>query len=116
MDSQLSKQTSQPKKNSSWGSCPSTWLARNLRDKKYVALKVYIHSLVFHRERCTLGHGIITDQCVQPCIRYAGNPMPGIEEADICGFLKQYDMSARWTSDCERIEELPNILSPWMDT
>ncbi|KAJ5211168.1 hypothetical protein N7491_010988 [Penicillium cf. griseofulvum] len=33
-----------------WGSCSTTWLARDLRDKKYVALKVYIHNSVFHRE------------------------------------------------------------------
>ncbi|KAJ5770991.1 uncharacterized protein N7511_003042 [Penicillium nucicola] len=33
-----------------WGSCSTTWLARDMRDKKYVALKVYIHNSVFHRE------------------------------------------------------------------
>ncbi|KAJ5519728.1 hypothetical protein N7463_000181 [Penicillium fimorum] len=33
-----------------WGSCSTTWLARDLKDKKYVALKVYIHNSVFHRE------------------------------------------------------------------
>ncbi|KAJ6091686.1 hypothetical protein N7467_003655, partial [Penicillium canescens] len=52
-----------------WGSCSTTWLARDMRlvhlstvvsslayaniecrDKKYVALKVYIHNLMFHRE------------------------------------------------------------------
>ncbi|KAJ5154926.1 uncharacterized protein N7500_010365, partial [Penicillium coprophilum] len=33
-----------------WGSCSTTWLARDLIDKKYVALKIYIHNSVFHRE------------------------------------------------------------------
>ncbi|KAJ5286359.1 hypothetical protein N7524_001665, partial [Penicillium chrysogenum] len=33
-----------------WGSCSTTWLARDLKGKKYVALKVYIHNSVFHRE------------------------------------------------------------------
>ncbi|KAJ5481567.1 hypothetical protein N7475_000379, partial [Penicillium sp. IBT 31633x] len=33
-----------------WGSCSTTWLARDLKEQKYVALKVYIHNSVFHRE------------------------------------------------------------------
>ncbi|KAI2733342.1 hypothetical protein CBS147332_357 [Penicillium roqueforti] len=60
MESQLWKQTSQPKKNQvcsklGWGSCPSTWLAWNLRQQLCRIESLY-------------------PQCVQPCIRYAGNP------------------------------------------
>lgn len=39
-----------------------------------------------------------------------------IEYTDIRGFLNQHDMSAIWASGRERIEESPNILSPWMIT
>ncbi|KAK2767427.1 hypothetical protein FQN54_003583 [Arachnomyces sp. PD_36] len=33
-----------------FGSCSTTWLARDLRNKQYVALKVYVHTSLVHRE------------------------------------------------------------------
>ncbi|KAE8134921.1 kinase-like protein [Aspergillus pseudotamarii] len=71
-----------------FGTSSTTWLARDLKERKYVALKVYVHTSLVHRELPCYGH--ISRRIADSSHRGRGNIRWLLDSFDVVGEHGKY--------------------------